>query len=73
MYFIESMKEFLMMLAGAITLFFYLLALPWKLAFAVVPPPRLGGGWLCFCIALCGIGLLTALIGDLASHMGEPK
>jgi len=41
-----------------------------RLIFAFVPPPRLGGGWLCFFIALAGIGGLTALIGDLASHMG---
>ena len=46
------------------------LALPWKLAFALLPPPRLGGGWACFFGALVGLGALTAAIGDLASHMG---
>ena len=46
-----------------VDLLFYLLALPWKLLFATVPPPRLAGGWLCFSIALVGIGGLTALIG----------
>ena len=48
----------------------YILSLPWKLLFALVPPARLAGGWLCFFVSLCGIGLLTALIGDLAGHMG---
>jgi len=52
------------------TLFVYVLALPWKLIFALVPPARLAGGWLCFFVCLAGIGLLTALIGDLANHMG---
>ena len=48
----------------------YLLALPWKLVFAVAPPPRIAGGWACFFVTLALIGLLTALIGDLAAHMG---
>ena len=48
----------------------YLFALPWKIAFAITPPPRMMGGWLCFFVTLALIGLLTALIGDLAAHMG---
>ena len=28
------------------------------------------GGWLCFFVTLAFIGLLTALIGDVAAHMG---
>ena len=48
----------------------YGLALPWKVMFACTPPPRIAGGWLSFVIALVFIGLLTALIGDLAAHMG---
>jgi len=50
--------------------YFYLLALPWKVLFAVVPPASFCGGWLCFSVALVMIGALTALIGDLADHMG---
>jgi len=45
-------------------------ALVWKLAFAIVPPVRFCGGWLTFSIALAFIGGLTAVIGDLATHMG---
>lgn len=48
----------------------YLIVLPFKLAFALPPPPRIGGGWACFVAALGLIGALTALIGDLANHVG---
>jgi Ca2+/Na+ antiporter len=27
-------------------------------------------GYLCFIISICGIGCLTAVIGDVASHFG---
>ncbi|XP_053392824.1 sodium/calcium exchanger 2-like isoform X2 [Mercenaria mercenaria] len=42
----------------------------WKLIFAFVPPPTIWGGWLCFFVCLCFIGVLTAIIGDLASIFG---
>lgn len=42
------------------------MTLPFKLAFATVPPTEYGGGWVCFGVALAYIGLVTALIGDLA-------
>lgn len=42
----------------------------WKLVFALIPPTEYAGGWACFCCALCMIGLVTALIGDLASLLG---
>lgn len=46
------------------------LMLFWKLLFAFVPPPTLYNGWACFIVSIIVIGLLTALIGDLASHFG---
>lgn len=46
------------------------LTLPFKLTFAMIPPTEYGGGWVCFNVALVFIGLVTALIGDLASLMG---
>ena len=55
---------------SCIALLFYLLSLPFKVVFAFVPPPRLAGGWACFLLALCMIGVLTAIIGDLAAHTG---
>jgi len=52
------------------SLVMYLVALPWKVVGAAIPPPSLMGGWLCFLFSLGMIGLLTALIGDIASQMG---
>uniref|UniRef100_A0A915JGW7 Calx-beta domain-containing protein n=1 Tax=Romanomermis culicivorax TaxID=13658 RepID=A0A915JGW7_ROMCU len=48
----------------------HLLSLPWKTLAAFVPPPGLLGGWLTFSAALFLIGLVTALVGDLASTFG---
>ncbi|XP_055940460.1 sodium/calcium exchanger 3-like [Argiope bruennichi] len=43
----------------------------WKVLFAFVPPTGYClGGWACFITSICVIGLLTALVGDLASHFG---
>jgi len=42
----------------------------WKLLFAFVPPTEYMGGWACFTVSIIGIGLLTAVIGDVASHFG---
>ena len=55
---------------SSISLILYVLALPWKVLGAAVPPPSYAGGWACFGVALVFIGALTALIGDFASHMG---
>ncbi|XP_077575279.1 sodium/calcium exchanger 1a [Stigmatopora nigra] len=42
----------------------------WKLLFALVPPTDYWKGWACFWVSIGVIGVLTALIGDLASHFG---
>uniref|UniRef100_A0A673CA78 J domain-containing protein n=1 Tax=Sphaeramia orbicularis TaxID=375764 RepID=A0A673CA78_9TELE len=42
----------------------------WKVLFAFVPPTEYWNGWACFVVSICMIGLLTAIIGDLASHFG---
>ena len=42
----------------------------WKVLFACVPPTEYCHGWACFGVCILVIGLLTALIGDLASHFG---
>ncbi|XP_017271304.1 sodium/calcium exchanger 3 isoform X1 [Kryptolebias marmoratus] len=42
----------------------------WKVLFACVPPTDYMNGWACFVISIIIIGLLTAVIGDLASHFG---
>lgn len=42
----------------------------WKLLFAFVPPTDYWNGWACFIVCISVIGMLTAIIGDLASHFG---
>ncbi|XP_061821891.1 sodium/calcium exchanger 1b isoform X1 [Nerophis lumbriciformis] len=42
----------------------------WKVLFAFVPPTDYWNGWACFVVSICMIGLLTAIIGDLACHFG---
>ncbi|XP_056296657.1 sodium/calcium exchanger 2-like isoform X3 [Pseudoliparis swirei] len=42
----------------------------WKVLFACVPPTECWNGWACFLVSISSIGLLTAFIGDLASHFG---
>ncbi|XP_061700400.1 sodium/calcium exchanger 3 isoform X2 [Syngnathoides biaculeatus] len=42
----------------------------WKVLFACVPPTDYLNGWACFAVSIVVIGLLTAVIGDLASHFG---
>ncbi|XP_068088368.1 sodium/calcium exchanger 1 isoform X2 [Hyperolius riggenbachi] len=42
----------------------------WKVLFAFVPPTEYWNGWACFIVSISMIGVLTAFIGDLASHFG---
>ncbi|XP_060714924.1 sodium/calcium exchanger 1a isoform X1 [Tachysurus vachellii] len=48
----------------------HFLTIFWKVVFALVPPTDYWNGWACFTVSICMIGLLTAFIGDLASHFG---
>ncbi|KAG8180248.1 hypothetical protein JTE90_011164 [Oedothorax gibbosus] len=48
----------------------HFITLFWKLVFAFIPPADMLDGWLCFVVSILGIGALTAVIGDLASHFG---
>ncbi|XP_035214860.1 sodium/calcium exchanger 3-like isoform X2 [Stegodyphus dumicola] len=48
----------------------HFITLFWKLLFALIPPADMLDGWLCFVVSIFGIGILTAVIGDLASHFG---
>ncbi|KAK3760699.1 hypothetical protein RRG08_010672 [Elysia crispata] len=48
----------------------HFLTFGWKVIFAIVPPAQIWGGWLAFFISLAMIGILTAIIGDLASIFG---
>jgi solute carrier family 8 (sodium/calcium exchanger) len=48
----------------------HVLSLPFKLLFALTPPPAIAGGYPAFYISLAFIGLLTAVVGDAASMFG---
>ncbi|KAI1727170.1 calx-beta domain-containing protein [Ditylenchus destructor] len=46
------------------------IALPWKIFGAIIPPTDYFNGWATFVVAIIGIGILTAFIGDVASLFG---
>ncbi len=48
----------------------HFLSIGWKVLFACIPPPHYMGGWVAFVVALCFIGLVTAVVGELASLFG---
>mmetsp|Transcript_30456 Transcript_30456/g.52304 ORF Transcript_30456/g.52304 Transcript_30456/m.52304 type:complete len:289 (+) Transcript_30456:152-1018(+) len=48
----------------------HIISLPWKILFAFIPPTSICNGWCCFVVAITMIGVVTALIGDLASLLG---
>ncbi|CAG7822333.1 unnamed protein product [Allacma fusca] len=48
----------------------HFLTIFWKVLFAFVPPTDILGGYVAFVVSIIVIGLLTAVIGDLASHFG---
>ena len=45
-------------------------AIGWKALFALVPPPQYLGGWACFIVSLMFIGIITAIVGEVAGLMG---
>lgn len=47
------------------------ISLPWKMVFCFLPPPHKLGGWPCFLLTLAMIGLLTTVIGDMATIFGD--
>merc|ERR1712121_43793 len=48
----------------------HFLTLPWKLIFAFIPPTGIYDGYPTFVISILFIGANTAVIGDIASHLG---
>jgi len=48
----------------------HFLTLPWKLVFAFIPPTAIYNGYPTFVIAILFIGGCTAIIGDIAGHLG---
>lgn len=56
--------------AGVKDWILHCMCLFWKFVFSAVPPPSMFGGWPCFVGALGMIGVVTALVGDMASLLG---
>ena len=50
--------------------FLHFACIGWKLLFSFIPPPHYLGGWGCFFIALCFIGVVTAVVGEFANMFG---
>ncbi|CAG9763896.1 unnamed protein product [Ceutorhynchus assimilis] len=50
--------------------FMHLVTVFWKIIFALIPPTDICNGYLCFVVSIFCIGLVTAVIGDVASHFG---
>merc|ERR1719210_2693017 len=48
----------------------HFLTLPWKLIFAVIPPTAIANGYPTFVVSIAAIGICTAVIGDVAGHLG---
>lgn len=50
--------------------FLHVLSFGWKVLFSFVPPTSILGGWLTFFISLTLIGVITAVVGDVAGTLG---
>jgi len=50
--------------------FLHFVAIGWKVLFSLVPPPHYLHGWATFFIAIIFIGLVTAIVGEVATLMG---
>merc|ERR1719153_682562 len=48
----------------------HFLTLPWKLIFAFIPPTAIYNGYITFVVSIIFIGACTAVIGDVAGHLG---
>ena len=48
----------------------HFICIGWKLVFAIIPPAHYNGGWSCFTMALCMIGAVTYIVGEVANLMG---
>jgi len=49
---------------------YHMLSMFWKLFGSFVPPRKMGGGWPAFCIALLLIGIVTTIVGEVATVLG---
>merc|ERR1711936_1323892 len=64
----EGEKEEKMPTCGDYIMHF--LTLFWKVIFSFIPPAGIANGYPCFVISIAMIGACTAVIGDVAGHLG---
>ncbi|XP_059087402.1 sodium/calcium exchanger 3-like isoform X1 [Tigriopus californicus] len=48
----------------------HFLTLFWKVIFSIIPPAGIANGYPCFVVSISMIGVCTAVIGDVAGHLG---
>lgn len=49
---------------------FHFATIGWKVLFATIPPAHWAKGWPCFFIALAYIGIVTMIVGEVATILG---
>merc|ERR1712066_775161 len=64
----EGEKEEKMPTCGDYIMHF--LTLFWKVIFSFIPPAGIANGYPCFVVSIAMIGVCTAVIGDVAGHLG---
>lgn len=48
----------------------HLLTINWKVVFSIIPPKEMWGGWAAFVVALTLIGIITVIVGEVATILG---
>ena len=49
---------------------FHFLSIFWKVAFGIIPPARMWGGWASFLMSLFVIGVIVIIVGEYATLFG---
>jgi len=55
---------------GTVEMVMHFFTFFWKVLFATIPPVNYYGGWLTFNVAIFAIGIVTAIVGEIASLFG---
>lgn len=56
--------------SGCVEYVLHFISFGWKVLFAFIPPVGIANGWLTFIVSLTCIGILTAIVGDVAGSFG---
>lgn len=55
---------------GGFEAFWHFIAMFWKIVGAMVPPRHIWGGWAAFIVALLIVGIITTIVGEVATVLG---